>query len=81
MKDYRIIDTAYKHGIAERDIRCVIEQAVSSLTLREEPEKFMLFGFDTAGRALEVGCFTTDQGERFVMHAMKLRKAYEKYLA
>jgi hypothetical protein len=40
----------------------------------------MLFGFDTIGRALEIGYFINDNGDEIIMHAMKLRKSYQKYL-
>ena len=75
-----IIDSAYKHGILKTDIVYVFENAINSITLEEFPTKIMLFGFDTAGRALEIGYFVNDNGDEVIMHAMKLRKSYQKYL-
>jgi len=40
----------------------------------------MLFGFDTIGRALEIGCERLPNRKWKIIHAMKLRKGYEKYL-
>jgi alanyl-tRNA synthetase len=75
-----IIDSAHKHGISDADIVHVFENAVNSIILEEFPVKVMLFGFDTAGRALEIGYFVNDNGDEIIMHAMKLRKIYQKYL-
>ena len=76
-----IIESALKHGVSEKDIRCAIENAISSITLEEFPPKIMLFGFDTKGQALEIGYFVNDNGAEIVMHAMKLRKSYRKYMS
>ena len=75
-----IIDSALKHGVLENEIRYVFENAISSITLEEFPPKIMLFGFDTNGRAIEVGYFINDNGDEIIMHAMKLRKIYQKYM-
>ena len=75
-----IIDSAYKHGISEQDIAYVYEHAVNSLVLQASPVKIMLFGFDTIGRGLEVGYISNDQNEDIVIHAMKIRSIYKKYL-
>jgi hypothetical protein len=76
----RIIDSARKHGIADRDIKYVFDLAITSVTLREEPTKVMVFGFDTIGRGLEIGYIIGDDGEDVVIHAMKIRKIYKKHL-
>ena len=75
-----ILESAYKHGISDTEILHVFENAVNSITLEELPPKTMLFGFDTIGRALEIGYFINDNGDEVIMHAMKLRKNYQKYL-
>ena len=75
-----ILDAARKHGISDADIKCVFENAHNSVILEEFPLKIMLFGFDTIGRALEIGYFVNEQGEDVIMHAMKLRKIYQEYL-
>jgi hypothetical protein len=58
----------------------VYEFALNSIILPDQPDLVMLFGFDTIGRGLEVGYITTDQGEDLVIHAMKVRPGYKKYL-
>ena len=75
-----IIDSAFKHGISENEIKHVFENAISSIALEEFPPKIMLFGFDTKGNALEIGYFVNDTGDEIIMHAMKLRKIYQKYM-
>ena len=74
-----ILDSAYKHGISDFDIKFVFENAINSIILDEFPFKVMLFGFDSTGRALEIGYFVNDSGEDVIIHAMKLRKSYQKY--
>jgi len=75
-----IIESALKHGISEAEIMYVFENAVNSITLEEFPLKIMIFGFDTIGRAIEIGYTLNDNGEEIIIHAMKLRKNYQQYL-
>ncbi len=75
-----IWETARKHGISDEDIKYVYEFALNSIVFPEQPDLIMLFGFDTIGRGLEVGYITTDQGEDMIIHAMKVRAGYKKYL-
>ena len=75
-----IIESAFKHGVSENEIKYVFETAISSITLEEFPPKIMLFGFDTKGNAIEIGYFVNDDGDEIIMHAMKLRKSYHKYM-
>lgn len=75
-----ILDSARKHSIADIDLMHVYENAISSIILEEFPLKIMLFGFDTTGKALEVGYFVNEIGDDIIIHAMKLRKIYQKYL-
>jgi len=74
------LESALKHGISESEIIYVFNNAVSSITLEEFPIKIMLFGFDTIGRAIEIGYIVNDNGEEIIIHAMKLRKNYQQYL-
>ncbi|MDR1293258.1 MAG: hypothetical protein LBJ91_07700 [Clostridiales Family XIII bacterium] len=76
----RIIDSARKHGIADRDIEYVFELGITSIALRDEPTMIMVFGFDTIGRGLEIGYIVGDNREDVVIHAMKIRNDYKKYL-
>jgi hypothetical protein len=40
----------------------------------------MVLGFDLKGRALEIGIVESRDGDECIIHAMKLRKHYERYL-
>ena len=75
-----MLKSAFKHGIPDKEIEYVFNNAISSITLEEVPPKIMLFGFDTKGRALEIGFFVNDDGDEIIIHAMKLRKCYQKYM-
>ena len=75
-----ILDSARKHGISDINIALVFENAINSIILEEFPPKVMLFGFDSIGRVLEIGYFINESGEEIIIHAMKLRKCYQKYL-
>jgi len=75
-----ISSSAHKHDISDVDILYVYENAINSLVLEKIPTKVMLFGFDTIGRALEVGYIVNEQGEDIIIHAMKIRKIFIKYL-
>jgi len=75
-----ILNSARKHGISDTDIKFVFENAINSVIIEEFPLKIMLFGFDTTGRALEIGYFVDESGEDIIMHAMKLRKIYQGLL-
>jgi hypothetical protein len=75
-----IYETARKHGISDENIKFIYDFALNSIVFPDQPELIMLFGFDTIGRGLEVGYITSDQDEDLVIHAMKVRLGYKKYL-
>ncbi|MCL2189192.1 MAG: hypothetical protein FWC16_10195 [Defluviitaleaceae bacterium] len=75
-----ILDAAYKHGLSYDEIKTAYENAISILTLEEYPPKFMAFGFDSKGRALEIGYIENINGDIIIIHAMKIRKQYLKYI-
>ena len=75
-----ILDSAYKHGISIKDIEFVYNNAINSIILEEFQPKIMIFGFDSIGRALEIGYIENDRGECIITHAMRLRKIYHKFL-
>jgi hypothetical protein len=76
----RIAESARKHGISDRDIEFIYENPITSMTSQEEPVIVMLLGFDTIGRGVEVAYIANDDGENIVIHAMKVRPVYKKYL-
>ena len=75
-----ILESAFKHGISENEIKHVFDNAISFIKLEEFPPKIMLFGFDSQGKALEIRYFVNDNGDEIIIHAMKLRKTYQKYM-
>ena len=75
-----ILESALKHGISKQDIQFVYWHVINSLVLRSDPEKVMLFGFDTIDRGLEIGYVVNDKEEDIVFHAMKVRSVYKIHL-
>jgi hypothetical protein len=75
-----IIESARKHGISDQDIEYVYKLPLNSIVSQEKPIIVMLFGFDTIGRGLEIAYVTNDAGEDIVIHAMKIRPGYKRYL-
>jgi hypothetical protein len=75
-----IIESARKHGISDQDIEYIYAFPLNSIATQEEPLIVMLFGFDTIGRGIEIAFVTNDDGEDIVIHAMKIRTSYNKYL-
>jgi hypothetical protein len=58
----------------------VYENRYATLRLRDDPLKYLVFGFDLKGRALELGVVESYSGGECIIHAMKLRKQYERFL-
>ena len=75
-----ILDSARKHGISDDDMLRVIADPTVAYTIRHEPEKQLLLGFDLKARALEVITDTGADGQVYVIHADKITKQYEKLL-
>jgi len=78
-----IRDSARRHGIADPDIQHVIDNAVAAGPVETNVDQIdgvLYIGPDRRGRMLEVITVDDlDDGE-VVIHAMKLRNAYERYL-
>jgi len=68
--------TAFKHGVAEADIRKAFEYRLFDHALSGEEHKNLLIGLDRNGIPLEIiyNAFNGDVVN--VFHAMKCRKAY-----
>jgi len=75
-----ILDSARKHDISDADIVFVFNNVINSVILDEFPLKIMILGFDSKGRALEVGYIINEYGENIIIHAMKIRKQYQEYI-
>ncbi|MFE7509111.1 toxin-antitoxin system toxin subunit [Promicromonospora sp. NPDC057488] len=46
----------------------------------DDPRRWLLLGFDDAGRLLEIVTLEFDSGETLVIHAMKARPQYRDLL-
>ncbi|GBR75366.1 toxin [Candidatus Termititenax persephonae] len=76
----KILDSAKKHGIHEKDIIYVIEHAIEVIEIAENPQKLLYIGFDRSLRTLEVITVLKSNGEEIVIHAMKATKKVIKIL-
>jgi len=76
-----IHQSALKHGVAVEDIIHAIENAIEIVDLDAEsdPPKVLAIGIDRSGRWLEV-VWLRFVDRDLVIHAMKLRKVFERFL-
>ena len=72
--------SAFKHGIAENDIRSALTTFLLDASINGIADKFLIIGFDTNGNLLEVMYNIIDDNNINVFHAMKCRKEYLKLL-
>ena len=75
--DIVILDSAYKHGIADESIYSCLFNVRGDKILDDPPPKHLLAGFDHSGNALEF--ITIEEEDRnllIVIHAMKLQKQH-----
>lgn len=74
----RIGDPARKHGIADDDVRHAVRNAMRRVVMADD--LVMLIGPATDGALLEVGVLDIDGDDPVVIHAMKLRQKFYKFL-
>ncbi|GHV77774.1 hypothetical protein AGMMS49942_25950 [Spirochaetia bacterium] len=72
--------SAFKHGVTEEDIHSAFSTAVYDVMLRDDREKRLLIGFNTAGNPLEILYNELDDGRVNVFHVMPCRTKYAAYL-
>ena len=68
--------SAFKHGIAEEDIRNAFKQRMFDHVLSEKDDKNLLLGLARDGILLEIIYSVLDGDVINVFHAMKCRKTY-----
>ncbi|GAA4724574.1 hypothetical protein APR04_003592 [Promicromonospora umidemergens] len=74
--------SARKHFKRDRLTEAGVLRAVEQPTYRaalddeDDPRRWLLLGFDDAGRMLELVILVFDSGEALVIHAMKARAQY-----
>ena len=72
-------DSAFKHGVTEKDIRNAFFYKVFDHPIAGEEEKNLLIGFDTNANLLEILYNVIGDRKINVFHAMKCRKNWRKY--
>ena len=68
--------TAFKHNVAEADIRSAFDQILFDGTVAGEEHKHLLVGLDRNGNPLEILYNVLEENAVNVFHAMKCRKAW-----
>lgn len=82
----RLHDSARKHFRRDRLTETGVLRAVEEPAYRaplddeDDPRRWLLLGFDDAGRLLELVTLDFDSGESLVIHAMKARTQYRDLL-
>ena len=72
-----ILPSAYRHGFEDLDILHAYRNPLRSFPDQGDHELTMLIGSAENGiTMLEVGVAEADNGERFIVHAMKARARY-----
>ena len=77
----RIFESAYRHGLADENIRHAWVHALGyyDIDIEHEPTKSLCIGPDTAGNLLEILYLQFAEGD-LIIHAMPLRPLFRTYL-
>lgn len=75
-----IHQSARKHGVADEDIRHVIDHALAIEDAGEDPDRWLVLGPDRAGNLLEVVVLVTIEGAQLAIHAMKMRANFARLI-
>lgn len=76
-------DSAHRHGIAAPDIHHVFDNAVATGPVETNVNHIpgvLYIGPDRMGRMLEIITVDDIENGEVTIHAMRLRKTYERYL-
>ncbi len=74
-----ILPSGRRHGIGDEDIEHAVEHALVIEEVGDDPLRFVVLGPDRAGNLLELVILDRPQGPA-VIHAMKMRQRYRRYL-
>jgi hypothetical protein len=74
--DIRFSSSAFKHGIAEENIRYALNHLLYEGPIEDDESKFLILGFDSANNLLEIMYNCIDDETVNVFHAMKCRRIY-----
>jgi hypothetical protein len=75
----QINQSAFRHGIAEKDILRALELPLFDRLMPQYQNKYMLLGFDRNSNLLEIMYNIKSDGSYNVFHAMKCRKEFYHY--
>lgn len=74
-----ILPSSRRHGIDHEDIQHGVKYALLIEEIGDDPLRFLVLGPDRAGNLLELVILDRPQGPA-VIHAMKMREKYRRYL-
>jgi hypothetical protein len=74
----RIIESARDHGVEDEDMLHVLRHARTYL--RRDEDVVIAIGSSRSGAPLEVGVVDIEGDDPVVIHAMKLRRTWLRYL-
>ncbi|RKS80567.1 hypothetical protein CLV35_1005 [Motilibacter peucedani] len=82
----RLHNSAHKHFERDRLTSAGVVHAAQNASYRaaiddeDDPRRWLVLGFDDAGRLLELVVLVFDSGQELVIHAMKARPQYRELL-
>lgn len=76
--EIEIKQSAYKHGCTYADIINCYRFPIVTKLLKSDESKYLYIGLDSKGRLIEL--LANHNGVSIIFHAMKLRKAFEKFM-
>lgn len=74
-----VVPDARKHGVGDKDMRHAVRHALRTVDLQGE-NKTLMIGADRAGRLLEVVVVGLDTDRARIIHAMRLRRSFYRFL-
>jgi D-alanine-D-alanine ligase-like ATP-grasp enzyme len=78
--DIEFNSAAFKHGVTEADIRHALLRPEYEELMIGYDNKYLVIGFDTEAKALEIMYNVIDEYTINVFHAMKCRNTFIKLL-
>lgn len=74
-----VVPDARKHRVLDEDMRHAVRHAVRTIDLQDD-QKTLMIGADRAGRLLEVVVVGLDTDRSRIIHAMRLRRSFYRFL-
>ena len=73
------IESAFKHKVTEADIYWAFDHFLYEKSVPEDPDKYLMLGFDRNANLLEIVYNRIDEDTIKVFHAMPCRPAWRKH--